>query len=79
MSDGKEFVEFDVELDKANAEFLDQEAARLGCTSNELLCHAVDSYLDRIGQLFKERDERRQSKDEASRTGHGAKESPTAD
>jgi hypothetical protein len=80
MSDTPNFVEFDVELNKADVEVLDQEAARLGCSRNDLLCRAVDIYLDRMGQLFKERDERRQSKDDdASRTEHRAKQSPTAD
>ncbi len=77
MTDKEELVEFDVELDEAAVEFLDQEAARLGCTRNDLLCRAVDEHLDRIGQLFRERDEKRQGQEEASRTEHGAKKPPT--
>ncbi|MGD9721467.1 MAG: hypothetical protein AB7O59_09680 [Pirellulales bacterium] len=79
MSDTPNFVEFDVALNKADVEFLDQEATRLGCSRNDLLCRAVDIYLDRMGQLFKEWDKRRQGKEEASRTEHGAKKPPTAD
>ncbi|MBX7074051.1 MAG: hypothetical protein K1X71_12970 [Pirellulales bacterium] len=79
MADTPEFVEFDVELNKADVEWLDQEAARVGCTRNDLICQAVDRYLDRIGELFKEREKKRQEKENASRTGHGATESPTPD
>lgn len=79
MSDSKEYVECDVELNKADVEWLDQEATRAGRTRNDLICEAVDRYLDRIGELFKERAKNRQEKENASRTGHGAKETPTAD
>jgi hypothetical protein len=79
MNDSQTFVEFEVELDKAHVEFLDQEAARLGRTRNDVLCQAVDAHLDRIGRLFKEWNERRQREGEASRTGHTAKKPPTPD
>ncbi len=79
MTDTEELVEFDVELDKAAVEFLDQEAARLGCTRNDLLCRAVDEHLDRIGQLFREREEKRKGQEDASRTDHAAGRPPTAD
>jgi hypothetical protein len=79
MSNLEEFVEFEVELDKGHVEWLDKEAARLGCTRNDLLCQAVDAYLDRIGGLFKEREEWKKAEKKASRTGHTAGQPPTAD
>ncbi|HZZ79627.1 MAG TPA: hypothetical protein VFE62_13990 [Gemmataceae bacterium] len=79
MSKPEDFVEFEVELDKSHIEFLDKEAARLGCTRNDVMCRAVDVYLNRMGKLFKEREERKKAKGEASRTGHTATKPPTED
>lgn len=79
MADATEFVEFDVELNKADVEWLDEEAARRSCTRNDLLCEAVDKYLDGVGELFIEREEWRRKDKEASRTGHKADEPPTAE
>jgi hypothetical protein len=70
MADVPEFVDLEVELNKADVEILDQDAARIGCTRNDLLSWAVALYLDKKKELVEE---------EASRTGHGAKEPPTAD
>jgi hypothetical protein len=79
MSNPEEIVEFEVELDEGHVGFLDKEAARLGCTRNDLLCLAVDAYLDRMGGLFKELEEMKKAQEEASRTGHTATKPPTED
>jgi hypothetical protein len=78
MIETGEWVEFDVELNKGDVEWLDREAARRGCTRNDLLCEAVDKYLDRVSELGTEREKRRERNDGASRTGHGAGKPPTA-
>ncbi|MBX9791031.1 MAG: hypothetical protein K2Y37_19095 [Pirellulales bacterium] len=79
MTESTEFVDVEVELNKVDVEWLDQEAARVGSTRNDLICLAVDRYLDQIGELFKDRAKKRQEKEEASRTEHRAEDSPTAD
>jgi hypothetical protein len=49
MSESQQVVELDVELNAADVAWLDEEAARVGCTRSDLICVAVDQYLERAG------------------------------
>lgn len=77
MANFGEVVDIDVELNKADVEWLDQEAVRLGCTRNDLICLAVDCYLDRLGQQSAPREPKSDKRGNTSRTGHTADKPPT--
>ena len=79
MDDLWKFVKFDVELDKDDVVFLDREAARRSCTRNDLICEAVDNFIECHRHLLQEKKEGVDGETEASRTGHTAVLPPTAD
>jgi len=79
MANCPEFVDVDVDLNKADIEWLDQEAVRLGCTRNDLISLAVDCYLDRVGQQSAPGEPKSDERADTSRTGHTAGKPPTTD
>lgn len=76
MSESQEFVELDVELNRADVAWLDEEAARLGCTRNDLICVAVDLYLERAGLSSSKQDNCCGSLDDDSRKADMAQDEP---
>jgi hypothetical protein len=79
MSESQQFVELEVELNAADVAWLDEEAARLGCTRSDLICIAVDQYLERGGRSASSEGDRRQSLDDDSRTVDTAQGEPSTD
>jgi predicted transcriptional regulator len=72
-------VQVDVELDKDNIEALDREAARLGCTRENLIGQAVEIYIERHRHVL---DHEKAGADDAadvSGTGNAAMKPPTDD
>jgi len=52
MSDRENFVEFEVELDKVDVEFLDKLAATRGCDRSAIINEAVALFIDRHRHLL---------------------------
>lgn len=76
MSESQQFVELDVELNAADVAWLDEEAARLGCTRNDLICVAVDHYIERAGLRSSKQENCCGSLDEGSRKTDTAQDEP---
>ena len=79
MSDTRKCVEIEVELDKHQAEFLDREAARLGCTRDDVIGQAVHSFIEGHRHVLEEQKVATEGDEEISRTDHTADWPPTDD
>ena len=77
MEDLSMCVEVEVEFDKANIELVDAEAARLGCTRDDLIGKAVEFFIKRHRHVLREK--KVEGEVQTSGKGHTADKPPTPD
>jgi len=79
MSDTPEYMEVEVEFDRTNIESVEREAARVGCSRDDVIGQAVGIFIERHRHVLEQKKVGVEGEKEASRTGHTAVKPPTSD